>query len=76
MTTQQEKVLKPKLDLLELARQLGNVSQACRIMGYSRDTRYRYKELYGRGLRWPVVEALVAGNPDVVVTIENVPAPG
>ena len=28
MTTQQEKVLKPKLGLLELARQLGNVSQA------------------------------------------------
>ena len=31
MTTQQEKVLKPKLGLLELARQLGNVSQACQI---------------------------------------------
>ena len=38
MTTQQEKVLKPKLGLLELAKQLGNVSQACKIMGYSRDT--------------------------------------
>ena len=46
MTTQQKKVLKPKLGLLELARQLGNVSQACQIMGYSRDTFYRYKELY------------------------------
>ena len=34
MTTQQEKVLKPKLCLLELARQLGNVSQACHIMGW------------------------------------------
>ena len=35
--TQIEKVIKPKFGLLELARQLSNVSQACKIMGYSRD---------------------------------------
>ena len=46
MTTQQEKALKPKLGLLELARQLGNVSQDCQIMDYSRDTFCRYKVLY------------------------------
>ena len=31
------KIIKPKLGLLELSRQLGSVIQACKVFGYSRD---------------------------------------
>ena len=41
----QEKIVKNKLGLLNLAKTLGNVSQACKVMGVSRDTFYRYQEL-------------------------------
>ncbi|WP_419572055.1 IS481-like element ISSod13 family transposase [Rheinheimera sp.] len=42
-------IIKHKTGLLNLAEELSNVSRACKVMGVSRDTFYRYRELVDDG---------------------------
>jgi transposase InsO family protein len=44
MSLLNQSIIKHKMGLLNLAEELHNVSQACRVMGVSRDTFYRVKE--------------------------------
>ena len=44
-----DKIIKHKVGLLNLAEELGNVSRACKVMGLSRDTFYRYKSAVEEG---------------------------
>src|SRR6516225_8680657 len=53
-----EKIIKNKVGLLNLAVELGNVSRACKVMGFSRDTFYRYQSAVEAG----GVDALIDAN--------------
>ncbi|MDW0691434.1 helix-turn-helix domain-containing protein, partial [Mannheimia haemolytica] len=43
-------LIKHKTGLLNLAEELGNISQACKVMGMSRDTFYRYQQAVEQGM--------------------------
>ena len=49
MSSVQQNVIKHKVGLLNLAAELGNVSRACKVMGFSRDTFYRYQAAVAGG---------------------------
>jgi transposase InsO family protein len=51
-------IIKHKVGLLNLASELGNVSKACKVMGYSRDTFYRYQQAVENG----GIDALIDAN--------------
>lgn len=55
MNSVQHNLIKHKLGLLNLAAELGNVSRACKVMGFSRDTFYRYQAARDEG----GIEALI-----------------
>ena len=58
MSNLNQNVIRHKIGLLNLATELGNVSKACKVMGLSRDTFYRYQNAVAEG----GIEALFEAN--------------
>lgn len=70
MNSFQQNTIKHKIDLLNLAAELSNVSRACKMMGFSRDTFYRYQATMEAG----GIEALLDANrrkPNIKNRIEE-----
>ena len=70
MSSVHRNVIKHKIGLLNLSAELGNVSRACKVMGFSRDTFYRYQAAVETG----GVEALIDANrrkPNIKNRIEE-----
>lgn len=58
MNYSSERIIKNKVGLLNLAEELGNISKACKVMGFSRETFYRYHRARAEG----GIEALLDKN--------------
>ena len=64
------KIIKPKQGLLELSRQLGSVTQACKVFGYSRDSFYRFKSFMRKVANLHFV--ILSASTDRIQRIESI----
>jgi len=72
MLNTNQKIIKHKVGLLNLAEELGNESKACKMMGVSRDTFYRYQAAVSEGVETMLYSQL--GRPENMIIIDDVSA--